>query len=97
VILSFQNQGTGDIFNRRSTKAARKLCPETVWRIARRKLDQLNACVSLSSLAMPPGNHLEALSKDRKGQHSIRVNDQYRVCFRWTDEGAERVELVDYH
>jgi proteic killer suppression protein len=97
VILSFQNQGTEDIFNRKSTKAARKVCPESLWRVAQRKLDQLNACVSLASLAIPPGNYLEALSKDRQGQHSIRINDQYRVCFRWTREGAERVEIVDYH
>ena len=97
MILSFQNQGTEDIFNRRSTKAARKLCPEPIWRIAQRKLDQLNASVSLASLAIPPGNHLEALSRDRQGQNSIRINDQYRVCFQWTDKGAERVEIVDYH
>ena len=97
MILSFQNQGTEDIFNRRSTKAARKLCPKAIWRIAQRKLDELNASVSLTSLAIPPGNHLEALSRDRQGRHSIRINDQYRVCFQWTDEGAEGVEIVDYH
>lgn len=97
MILSFQDAGTEDIFNRRRTKAARKLCAESVWKIAQRKLDQLNASVSLSSLAVPPGNRLEALKGDRKGQHRIRVNDRYRVCFRWTDEGAEGVGVVDYH
>lgn len=64
----------------------------------RRTLDQLNAAVSLASLRIPLGNHLEALRKDRHGQHSIRINDQYRICFIWTaDEGLERVEITDYH
>jgi len=97
VIRSFDNQGTEDVFNRRRTKAARRTCPEALARIAQRKLDQLNAAVSLASLRIPPGNHLEALSKDRQGQHSIRMNDQYRICFIWTDEGPEQVEITDYH
>ncbi len=59
--------------------------------------DQLNAAVSLGSLRIPPGNHLEALGKDRPGQHSIRINDQYRICFVWTAEGPSRVEITDYH
>ena len=66
-------------------------------RVAQRKLDQLNAAVSLASLRIPPGNHLEALGKDRQGQHSIRINNQYRICFIWTDDGPERVEIIDYH
>lgn len=65
--------------------------------MAQRKLDQMNAAVSLASLRIPPGNHLEALSKERRSQHSIRINDQYRICFIWTDDGAERVEITDYH
>ena len=89
MILSFHDQGTEDIFNRRSTKAARKLCPEAIWGVAQRKLDQLNAAVSLASLGVPPGNRLEALIGQRQGQHSVRINDQYRLCFKWTDEGAE--------
>jgi proteic killer suppression protein len=97
VIRSFYDQGTEDVFNRRRTKAARRTCPEVLGRLAQRKLDQLNAAVSLTSLRIPPGNHLEALSKDRQGQHSIRINDQYRICFIWTDEGPERVEITDYH
>ncbi len=97
MIRSFDNQGTEDVFNRRRTKAARRTCPEALARIAQRKLDQLNAAVSLASLRIPPGNHLEALSKDRQGQHSIRMNDQYRICFIWTDEGPEQVEITDYH
>jgi proteic killer suppression protein len=97
VIRSFHDEGTADIFNRRRTKAARRTCPEPLWRVARRKLDQLNVAVSLASLRLPPGNRLEALGKDRLGQYSIRVNDQYRVCFVWTERGAERVEVTDYH
>lgn len=65
--------------------------------IARRKLRQLQIAGRLSDLRVPPGNRLEALKGNRAGQHSIRVNDQYRVCFRWTAAGAEDVEIVDYH
>lgn len=72
-------------------------CPERIWRVARRKLDQLNATVSLESLRIPPGNALEALKGNRRGQHSIRINDPFRVCFVWTDDGPERVEITDYH
>jgi toxin HigB-1 len=97
VIRSFGNQGTDDLFNRINSAAARKTCPQTIWSMARRKLDQLNAAVSLGSLDIPPGNRLEALRGKRKGQYSIRINAQYRVCFVWTTEGAEHVEVVDYH
>lgn len=65
--------------------------------VARRKLRQLEIAARLDDLRVPPGNRLEALKGDRAGQHSIRVNDQFRVCFRWTDAGAEDVEIVDYH
>lgn len=65
--------------------------------VARRKLRQLQIATRLDDLRVPPGNRLEALHGDRFGQHSIRVNDQYRVCFRWTAAGAEDVEIVDYH
>ena len=65
--------------------------------IARRKLRQLQIAGRLSDLRVPPGNRLEALKGNRAGQHSIRVNDQYRVCFRWTAAGAEDVAIVDYH
>ena len=64
---------------------------------ALRKLDMLDAAVVLDDLASPPGNKLEALKQDRAGQHSIRINDQWRVCFVWTDAGPEQVEIVDYH
>lgn len=65
--------------------------------MARRKLRQLEIAGRLSDLRVPPGNRLEALKRDREGQHSIRINDQFRLCFRWTDTGAEGVEIVDYH
>lgn len=65
--------------------------------VARRKLRQLEIADRLDDLRVPPGNRLEALKGDRAGQHSIRVNDQFRVCFRWTDGGAEDVEILDYH
>lgn len=97
MIRTFADQGTEDIFNRRQTRQARRACPPTIWRTARRKLDQLNAVVSLGSMRLPPGNRLEALKGDRAGQYSIRINDQYRVCFVWTEQGPESVEIVDYH
>ena len=68
-----------------------------IERVARRKLLQLHAASELASLRIPPGNQLEALKGSRKGQHSIRVNDQWRVCFVWKEDGAHQVEIVDYH
>lgn len=65
--------------------------------VARRKLRQLEIAARLEDLRVPPGNRLEALRGDRAGQHSIRIDDQFRVCFRWTETGAEDVEIVDYH
>ena len=65
--------------------------------VARRKLRQLEIANRIDDLKVPPGNHLEALKGDRSGQHSIRINSQWRVCFCWTDAGAEEVEIVDYH
>jgi proteic killer suppression protein len=97
MIHSFSNVGTEDIFNGKRTKAARKTCPQSLWRIAVRKLDQLDSVISLDELKIPPGNRLEALKGDRQGQHSIRINEQYRICFVWTDLGPEEVEIVDYH
>ena len=97
VIKSFFHRGTEDIFNRIISREARATCPKKIWPVARRKLDQLNAVVSLDSLRIPPGNKLEALKGDRWGQYSIRINDQFRVCFIWTPEGPERVEITDYH
>lgn len=97
MIQSFGSDGTNDIFDDRNTKAARKTCPRTLWPVARRKLDQLNQAEVLDDLRAPPRNRLEKLRGDRRGQHSIRINEQYRVCFRWTERGPEDVEIVDYH
>lgn len=97
MIRSFKNAGTEDIFNGENTRAARQTCPESLWKIAARKLDQLDSVTLLEELHIPPGNRLERLSGDRRGQYSIRVNDQYRVCFAWTEFGPDQVEIVDYH
>jgi toxin HigB-1 len=97
AIRSFANRGTEDIYNGVDSKAARKTCPTSIWRSARRKLDQLQVATRLADLAVPPGNELEALKRGRVGQHSIRINKQYRVCFRWTTGGVEDVEITDYH
>ncbi len=92
AILSFRCKDTQALFERRSVRRWRSL--ESV---ARRKLELLDAAASLEFLRVPPGNRLEALRGDRAGQHSIRVNDQWRLCFRWTGSNAEQVEIVDYH
>jgi toxin HigB-1 len=97
MILSFRNRGTADLFNGVSNKAARAVCPTNLVRVAQRKLDMVNAADVLDDLKVPPKNRLERLTKDRAGQHAIRINDQYRVCFVWTDAGAEQVEVTDYH
>jgi proteic killer suppression protein len=97
MIVSFGNAGTEDIFNGKITKGARRTCPQSVWKVAVRKLDQLDSVISLKELSIPPGNQLEVLKKDRQGQHSIRINDQYRICFIWTDSGPDQVEIADYH
>jgi toxin HigB-1 len=97
LITSFFDRGTEDIFNRIPSREACATCPKEIWPVARRKLDQLNAAVSFDSLRIPPGNKLEALRGGRRGQSSIRIIDQYRVCFIWTPECAERVEITDYH
>ena len=68
-----------------------------IAKVARRKLRQLEIAGRLEDLRVPPGNHFEALKGDRSGQYSIRINNQWRVCFRWTDAGAENVEIIDYH
>ena len=97
MIRSFANPGTQDVFNGRNTKEARKICPRELWTVAARKLEQLDSVESLVELQIPPGNRLEPLTGDRKGQHSIRINERYRVCFSWTDDGPDSVEIVDYH
>jgi toxin HigB-1 len=92
MIVSFKCDDTKNLFlTGRSKRFA------NIKTIAERKLTQLEAAVSLASLKAPPGNRLEALNGDRKGQHSIRVNDQWRICFIWTDNGPANIEIVDYH
>ncbi|BDA73570.1 Plasmid maintenance system killer [Rivularia sp. IAM M-261] len=97
MIVSFKDRGTEDIFDGNDSKEARRQCPIDCWKTAQRKLDQLNAASNLDDVKIPPGKRLEALKGDRLGQHSIRINDQYRICFKWTSQGSEEVEIVDYH
>jgi len=92
-----QRQGTEDIFNGKNSKDARKTCPQSLWKIASRKLDQLDSVKHLFELRVPPNNKLETLARDRKGQYSIRINDQYRICFTWQESGPDIVEITDYH
>ncbi len=92
MIRSFSCELTKDLFESRAT---RKFV--NIERVARRKLLQLHAAISLGDLRVPPGNMLESLIGSRKGQHSIRVNGQWRICFVWKDDGAYEVEIVDYH
>jgi toxin HigB-1 len=91
VIRSFRDKATRALFEGRPTARFRSIAG-----VATRKLDMLDAAASLKDLRSPPGNRLEALKGDRSGQHSIRINDQWRICFVWR-EGAEDVEIVDYH
>ena len=97
VIRSFADAATEDLFNGIDSRRARAACPPALWPVVRRKLAQLNRVRSLRELSVPPGNRMEALRGDRLGQHSIRVNQQYRVCFRWEDGYADEVEVTDYH
>ena len=92
VIRSFRSKDADLIFHGRYSKHFNRLAP-----VIERKLMQINAAVTLSDLAIFPGNHLEALKQDRKGQHSIRINDQYRICFVWRDGDAFEIEIADYH
>jgi proteic killer suppression protein len=76
---------------------ARAICPQALWQRATRKLDQIDSAANVDDLKMPPGNRLELLKGDRSGQYSIRINDQYRICFGWSEQGASEVEIVDDH
>jgi proteic killer suppression protein len=97
MIQSFADTGTLDIYNGVASRRARAACPMQLWSVARRKLDQLTAAHSLEDLRAPPANRLESLKGERKGQFSVRINDQFRVCFRWSTDGPHDVEIVDYH
>ncbi len=97
VIRSFADRATEDLFNGVSSRRARQGCPQALWPIVWRKLTQLNRVRDLRELAIPPGNRLERLRGKRAGQHSIRINEQYRICFRWEEGYADEVEVTDYH
>jgi proteic killer suppression protein len=97
MIRSFKNRGTEDVFDGNNSRDARSLCPKELWKVAARKLEQLDSVGSFEDLKVPPGNRLEALLGARAGQFSIRINDQYRICFEWKDDAADNVEIVDYH
>jgi len=92
MIRTFRNKDTEKIFRRQFSREF-----QAIAHVAKRKLDHLNAAASLLDLAAIPGNQLEALKSDRAGQHSIRINDQFRICFLWTNGDAYEVEITDYH
>lgn len=93
MIRSFRDRETEKVW---AGERSRRL-PGDIQDVALRKLRQLNRSMRLEDLRIPPGNGLEALTKDRKGQHSIRINQQWRICFRWSEGGCEDVEICDYH
>ncbi len=93
MIRNFKSKPTEAVFNGQCPKGF----PVQIFQVARRKLEALDAAETLNDLQAPPANRLEALKGGRKGQHSIRINDQWRVCFRWTNDGPADVEIVDYH
>ena len=93
MIKSFRDDDTERVYNRYHS---RKLPPD-IQQVALRKLRMLNNAVTLADLRIPPANRLEKLRGDREGQHSIRINERWRICFEWRDEDAYEVEIVDYH
>ncbi len=96
MIQSFADETTADLFRERSTKDARRI-PRDLWRVVSRKLKMLDVAQRLSDLRSPPGNRLEVLKGNQRGRHSIRVNEQYRVTFRWEGNHAYEVRCEDYH
>ena len=92
MIQSFRDRDTRDLYEKGSSRRW-----AGIQVVARRKLDQIEAAINLSDLRLPPADRLEALKRDRVGQHSIRINDQYRICFVWKVDGAHEVEITDYH
>jgi len=93
MIKSFKDELTNSVWNRKRVKKF----PSDIFKVARRKLGFLEDAVDINDLRIPPGNRLEALKRNRVGQHSIIINDQWRVCFRWKDGNAYDVEITDYH
>jgi len=97
MIQSFKDKGTEDVFDGTDSRGARKRCPQSLWAVARRKLDQINRVREVGELSIPPGNRLECMRGDRKNQYSIRINQQFRICFQWEEGHAFEVEITDYH
>jgi proteic killer suppression protein len=96
MIVSFGDEATADLYHGRQTSRVRRF-PQDITKRAWRKLDVLNGAQEVSDLRAPPGNRLEALKGDKAGYYSIRVNDQWRIIFRWEDNNAHDVQLTDYH
>lgn len=96
MIQSFGGETTADLFRERNTRAARRI-PPAAWRVAQRKLKMIDVAMRVDDLAAPPGNRSESLKGDQAGRHSIRINDQYRVTFRWEQGNAYEVRIEDYH
>jgi proteic killer suppression protein len=96
LIRSFGNETTADLFRERNTRSARRI-PREIWRVAQRKLKALDVAARLEDLTIPAGNRPEALKGDRAGRYSVRINDQYRVTFRWEQGHAHEVRIEDYH
>ena len=96
MIRTFADETTADLFRERNTRAARRI-PRELWRVAQRKLKVLDVAARLDDLMIPAGNRLEALKGDRAGRYSIRINDQYRMTFRWEQGDAYEVRVEDYH
>ena len=96
MIRSFADETSADLFRQRNTRAARRI-PQQLWRVVHRKLKLIDAAGRLEDLVVPAGNRLELLKGDQAGRHSIRVNDQFRVTFRWENGHADEVRVEDYH
>ncbi len=97
MITSFKDSATRAIYDGVNNAKSRKALPQELHQIARRKLDMLEAAKDINDLRVPPSNRLELLKGSLKGKYSIRINDQYRIVFSWTEKGAEDVEITDYH
>lgn len=96
MIINFGDKTTEDIFNGLDSKAAR-IIPQIIWKVACRKLDMINASSEIRDLRIPPANRLEKLKGKYSEYHSIRINDQYRIIFKWNNQNAENVMILDYH
>jgi proteic killer suppression protein len=96
VIINFADKATEDLHNGYDTKAARRI-PQSIWKAARLRLDAMDGAKKLQDLRFPPGNRLESLNGDLSGYHSIRINDQFRIIFRWVKGDIHDVEITDYH